>query len=245
MKKLKPHLAILAATIVVAACGGGGDDAAPTVAATSSAEGFWSGTSSNGWTVNLAILENGQTWGVYSSGGTIYGALHGTAQTSGSSVSGSGTDYYVPTRSTSAGSFTGTYTAKSSLNVTLSTGVTFAGTYGAGYDQAPSLASVAGTFNGTGVTGYSSVQSVPVSISASGGITVPAANGCAASGQLTPRASGKNIFDVSVTFNGSNCALGNGATTTGVAYYDSTARRLLALALNGAKSDGFIYIGSK
>ena len=60
-----------------------------------------------------------------------------------------------------------------------------------------------------------------------------------------PRPSGKNIFNVSVTFTGTNCALGNGTVTTGVGYYDMDTKRLLVLALNAAKTDGFIYIGSK
>jgi hypothetical protein len=69
--------------------------------------------------------------------------------------------------------------------------------------------------------------------------------GCSAAGTATPRPSGKNIFNVTVTFTGSNCALGNGASTSGVAYYDAATRRVLVMAMNAAKSDGFIYLGQK
>ena len=57
--------------------------------------------------------------------------------------------------------------------------------------------------------------------------------------------SGKNIFDVALTFTGSTCGLGNGASTKGIAYYDATTRRVIAMAMNTAKSDGFIYVGQK
>ena len=53
------------------------------------------------------------------------------------------------------------------------------------------------------------------------------------------------MYDVTVTFQGSTCALGNGATVHGIAVYDSTQRSLSALAVNGAKTDGFIYSGRK
>lgn len=50
---------------------------------------------------------------------------------------------------------------------------------------------------------------------------------------------------MTVTFLGSTCALGNGATTQGVAYYDSATGQILVMAMNSSKTDGFIYIGAK
>lgn len=70
-------------------------------------------------------------------------------------------------------------------------------------------------------------------------------NGCSAAGTAVPRPSGKNIFNITITFTGTNCALGNGAVTTGVAYYDAVNRQVLVMALNSAKTDGFIYVGTK
>lgn len=74
---------------------------------------------------------------------------------------------------------------------------------------------------------------------------MPSSQGCSAAGTATLHPSGKNILDVTVTFTGSTCALGNGASTTGIAYYDATTRRMLVMAMNAAKSDGFIYVGQK
>jgi len=238
MKKIAA-LGLVAA--MLSGCGGG-DDGAPPAA---TAEGFWGGTTSTGVGVSLAILENGETWGVYTSANTLVGALYGNTTSSGSTFSGSGKDFNIPARTVTSGTYSGTFTAKSKINATLSGGATFTGTYDTRYDQPASLSALAGTFSGQGVSGSSSVQAASVTISTSGAITVPASLGCSATGTATPRPSNKNIFNVTVTFTGTNCALGNGTATSGVAYYDTASRQVLVMAMNAAKSDGFIYIGQK
>lgn len=244
-------------SILLAACGGGGDDsapagggsapaAAPPVAA-GTAEGFWQGKSSTGSSVALAVLENGETWGLYSQGGYIVGALYGnTTSTGGTKLSGSGLDFNIPSRSVTQGSYSGTFEAKGSVDVTMSTGATFKGTYDATYDQAPApLTALAGTFTGTGVSGTSPVQTASVTIRDDGYFSTSLAPQCFVSGSIAPRSSGKNVYDVVAGFTGADCALGNGASTTGTAYYDAASKHIEVLAVNAAKSDGFIYIGSK
>ena len=64
-------------TALLAACGGGGGSG--TAAAVNvDPQGYWTGTSAAGYSVNTAVLDNGEVWGIYSSGSTIYGALYGT-----------------------------------------------------------------------------------------------------------------------------------------------------------------------
>lgn len=234
--------------VVLTACGGGGDDApaAPNTppVPVATAEGFWSGTASTGNRVSLAILEDGETWGVYASGSSIVGALYGQTTGSAGTLNGSGTDFNIPTRTTTPGSYTGSFTPKSGINVRTSGGGTLSATYDTDYDATPSLATLAGAFSGTGVSGGTSVQSASVTISSNGTISVPG-SGCSASGNAVPRPSGKNIFNVAITFTGNNCALGNGARTTGIAYYDVSTRQVLVMALNSGKTDGFIYLGAK
>lgn len=248
------NLAIVGLTALLTACGGGDSGStpspapaptpAPVIAAT--AEGFWEGSASTGVAVALAVLETGETWGVYTStNGTIVGALFGNTTSSGTTLTGSGQDFNIPTRSVSSSNYSGTFAAKNTINVTTSPGTTFSGTYRPAYDLPVSLTTASGTFAGTGVSGNSAVQPIGIAISPSGIITVPGTQGCSASGSATPRASGKNILNVIVKFSGANCALGDGASTTGIAYYDTIAQRLLVLALNASKSDGFIYIGQK
>lgn len=246
MKKMRLHWAALAvSTALLAACGGGGDDSTTTATTTLSAEGFWSATTSAGTDVTLAILENGETWGVLDNGSSITGVLYGNATTNGSSISGTGTNFDLVSRTVGQGTFSGTFAPKTTLSVTTSDGTAINASYEAEYDQPALLSNIAGTYSGEGLSGLSSVQSIPITIAADGSMSTPVDPNCTASGSVTPRPNGKNVFNVSVTFTGTNCALGNGTTTTGVAYYDTVDQSLLVLALNAAKTDGFIYAGLK
>lgn len=237
----------LAAALVLSACGGGGGDGTttptnttPTVTTAVSAEGFWTGTSSTGAQVQLAVLEDGTTWGFYTINGALAGALYGNSNVSGTTLNGSGLDIYGG--AIHPGTFTGTVATKNSLNATLSSGVTFPGRYSTAYDQAALLTNLAGTYAGQGLTGATSAISIPVTISVGGAIsaTLP---GCSISGTATPRATGKNIFNVQTTFVGNTCPLGNGTVTNGIAFYDVTSRQVIVMAMNGSKTDGFMYAG--
>jgi hypothetical protein len=236
------RIALLAATVALAACGGGGSGPAPVAIA--SAEGFWSGTASTGAQVSMVILENGETWGLYASSGSIVGALFGNAAVNGSTISGSGSDFNLISRTVTAGTFTGSVATKTSLNLTTSSGAKLNAAYDATYDQTPSLATLAGTFAGQAVSGSTAAQASSVTISATGALS-STGTGCSATGSVTPRPTGKNIFNVSVTFTGASCALGNGTVTTGVASFNPATRQLLSMAMNPAKSDGFIYVGAR
>ncbi len=237
---------VLVFATLITACNGGGDSSTTPVTPTPvvTAEGFWSGVSTTGFDVDLAILENGETWGVYSIGNTIYGAVQGATSSSGTTLNGSGKDFDLSAGTVTPGTYSGTFAAKTSINMTFSRGGGLNGTYQPFYDQPASLTSLSGTFTGSGASGNTSSSSVSVGIS-SLGVVSATDSGCSIAGTVIPRASGKNIFNVSVTFTGTTCALGNGSTANGVAYYDSTTRQLLVLALNNAKTDGFIYIGTK
>lgn len=226
----------------LAACGGDDTPApAPAPAPQLSPEGFWEGQASTGTNVMLAVLENGATWGIYTHGGYIVGALAGYTSFDGNQLSGSGRDFNLLSSTVSYGTYTGTYSPRSRINVGLSNGSTFTGGYNAHYDQPASLAAITGTFSGTGVTGTTAPQAVAISVSSTGQVTVPSAQGCGGSGTVQPRASGKNVYDVMIRFLGVTCALGNGTTVRGIAVYDADQQNLWALALNDGKTDGFIY----
>lgn len=224
---------------LLAACGGGGGGGT-----NASAEGFWGGTSSTGYNVQMVILENGETWGLYTSGSTLYGALYGNTTTTGNAVSGSGSDFNLLSRTVSPGTYSGSVSEKSTIYLAAGSS-SFNGTYGSTYDQPASLSAAAGVYTGEALTGSTAAQSITATLSANGALSIPATLGCAVSGTATPRATGKNIFNLSVTFNGSNCALGNGGTATGILYYDSVHRQILAMGMNPGKSDGFIAFGTK
>lgn len=240
--RLAGYSALIAATLL-AACGGGGSDAPSTPAAATSVEGFWTGKSSTGWDVALAVLENGESWGVYTSNGAIYGALQGSTTSSGGTLTGSGREFDLRSGQITSSTYSGTYTAKTKTDIRFPSGVTFAGTYSAAYDQPATVSALTGVYTGSGVSTGAPVQSMAVTISASGALSTPPSLGCSASGSVVPRASGKNIFDLRITFSGTNCALGNGATASGVAYYESGT--LLAMGLLPSKTAGFIFTGRK
>lgn len=243
---------LLAIGVVAAlsACGGGGGDSGTTATpvtpvVVNTAEGLWTGPASTGYTVNMAVLENGESWGVYTSGSTIYGALNGTANGTGTTFSGTGKDFNFLTGSVTAGALTGTVVQKSSISASTNTGGTVSLTYDTAYDQPASLATLAGSYTYTGRTGAYILASNTLVISGTGTFTLSAA-GCTTTGSLAPRASGKNIFNFTASFVGA-CALPTGTSVTGIAYLDTTTApyRISALGLNAAKTDGIIVIGSK
>lgn len=213
---------------------------------TGTAEGIWTGSTVSGAQVDLLILENGETWGIFGLAGSVVGALYGNTSSTSTSLSGSGSSFNFLARTSSTGSYTGGYTAKGSINVTVSDGNKFSGTYVPAYDQAATVAGLAGVYAGWAVTGSTVAQPTNVTIDGGGNISSSYVSGslsCNTSGKVTPRASGKNVFNIQLTFSGNFCALGNGATVNGVGSYNSASKQIIAIGLNSAKSDGLFYLG--
>jgi hypothetical protein len=79
-----------------------------------------------------------------------------------------------------------------------------------------------------------------------GRLTGAGSSGCTFSGSITPRASGKAVYNVSVTFAGGVCLLGT-QTITGIAAVagSGAAQALYAAALNSARSAGFALISTR
>ena len=259
--KTKTHIVLPLAIVLTAAltaCGGGGGGNSPTptpapapapapLAGTS--EGFWFGPASTGTQVYLAVLENGETWGFYTSGNNFAGALYGISTGTGTAFAATGTDFNFGVWRTSANTFLGTVAAKSSINATASagTGGTVALRYDASYDTAATLATVVGNYTMSGVSALGSGTNVPISITAAGQVTSTVTGTCSAAGTIAPRPSGKNIYNIALTFTGTGCALGNGGTTSGIFILDKsvTPSVAYAIALTPAKNDGFFAVGTK
>lgn len=220
--------------------GGGGEATAGT------AEGFWVGSSSTGYRVALAVLENAETWGVYTRNGLIYGAVYGTSNGTGNTFSSTGSDFNLVKWSVVNGSFTGTVVPKSTINAVANTGTTISLTYSTTYDSPALLSTIAGSYTVSGVSASGTSSNAPMTIDANGAVRV-VGNGCSAAGTVLPRSSGKNIYNINVTFTGTNCALGNGGTASGIFVLDRTVTPNIALtlALTPNKQDGFIAIGTK
>lgn len=244
---MRLHLlgSLLVVVGVLTACGGGGGGGGG--AANADPQGFWTGstTSSVGSTVHVVVLDTGETWGVYSSGSTITGALYANATASGNTATITGSNFNFLTNSGLRGTLTGPIAAKSSMSLTDGGSVTYSLTYSSTYETAASSAGVAGTWSYVGRSrGYSLIPA-NITIDPSGNFTLSQTN-CATSGSIVPRTGGKNVYNITLTAVGSGCAAGQ-STLTGVTYLDTsvTPNKFIALALNSNKDDGVVVIGTK
>jgi hypothetical protein len=205
----------------VASCGGGGGGGSPPP--TSAAEGVYQGLDSNGKTVDALVLEDGSFWVMYGvlSGNTllVQGVAGGTSSASNGVFSASIFDFPAPGSSVVSGQVRGHYVAGSSLTGTITENgvpITFTlmvpvqVTYN--YNTAASIASVSGSWSGQLLDG----ETATTNIAANGAVSGTSSLGCTFSGTAIPRPSGKNVFNVSITFGGSHCVAAN-QTVSGIA----------------------------
>jgi hypothetical protein len=248
-------LAILAASVALASCGGGGGSSSsappPPPPDLGTAEGLWNGTTGSGRAFTGLILDDGTYWFLYSAVGNnavLGGAVEGDGtSSSGKFTSSNGMDFNLEGLGINAFTLSGTYTAKSQLGGTLTytggTTNTFTSTYDPDYDLTPSLATIVGTYSGEAATVDSGPEATIVTIAGGGAITGASASGCNFTGTVSTHAKG-NVYDVSVTFNGGVCTNGT-STVTGVAYFIAAQKELVSTALNGGRTNGFLFLGVK
>lgn len=233
------------AVALAAGCGGGDDDedyVAPVTPKVTGAEGFWIGTGSTGYDVALAILDDGETWGVYARNGVIVGAVHGTSTAANGRLQGSAAQFNLAENSVTSRAFEGTYATQKDIQVWFGFDA-FTGTYSAAYEQPASLAQLAGTYRGVGISAGAAQVAATLSVSATGVIASEPMQGCTVQGTAAPRTGGKNLFDVRLSFAGDACTLGHGSVATGVAYQENG--RLLLIGLLPSQVRGFAFQGSK
>ena len=252
MNQLKATLTLAAASLL-AACGGGGGEASTggTGGVSTITQGAYSGgiTGSSSSQFQLLALENGDVWALYGvpSGNQflVRGFVQGTAVQTGGTFNGSIKDFgFNPAV---AGTISGSITSASVSGSLAENGATatFSGspipTSSYDYNAAASLSQIAGAWTLTGLDGTATT----VNIASNGAFTGNNA-GCVISGTITPRASGKNVFDVSVTNGAAPCAP-PGTTSTGVAVTflvsGTTIRELMVVGTNAARTAGNAFFG--
>lgn len=246
----------MACASVLSACGGGGGSGADTPAAIAAAEGVYGGTltGSTSTAFQILVLENGDFWSMYGTQGAstfgVAGFVQGTGTSSGGSftstnskdfgfvpaLAASTSATYDPTARTISGALTAT------TGVVKFTGGPIAGSL-YNYSTAAALSSVSGSWTTTSLTG----ERVALTISSSGSFTATSALGCNFSGTAVPRASGKNVFNVSLTFGASPCALaGQPATGIAVAYPLASGQTQLIVAVtDSARTVGSAVFGTR
>ena len=241
------HVIGLALTALLTACGGGGgsSDAGTTPATASPLAGGWEGTSSSGDGIQAMILEDGRIWavsGTQASGVLFVNSLgRATLTTSGTAVSaGDLRAHDLATGTSVTGTLTGTFTAGTSITATVTAGgasatmrLAPAAAAAYHYDTAATLTAVAGSW-----PGFFSNDTGTVVVSATGSFTTTTASGCTVSGAITPRASGKNVYDVTVSFGTAACGVPVGTTGAGNAIITNLTGGTRQLAVAVASSDG-------
>lgn len=233
----------------LSACGGEGDTSTPppATAPATSAEGLWNGTTNTGRTVAGLILDDGTFWFLYSligNSSVVAGVVQGNGTSHEGTFTSSNTkDFNFEGLGTLNATINGSYMMKQSMNgaILYQAGgqVTFTTTYNPQYELAPDMNTAAGTYTGS-VAGNETVTAI---LSSAGGISGSSSAGCIFTGSFSPRAHG-NVFNVTVTFGGAPCSNGTD-TVHGIGFYDAGAKRLYSAALNSARTNGFLFIGTK
>jgi hypothetical protein len=183
-------------------------------------DGLWGGTTTSGFEVALAILENKSAWVIHMEGGSIR-RVDKTTQTLQDARSGSQLRRFDFTdgRSKLGGINIGvvpnlTAYVYSYLSGVPDSIVEFNASYVPAYELPAAIANVAGKWTGllattgSGINAPLPTQTSPVDISETGqivGTTSVAAAGsfggdCTYQGTILPRASGKNVYNVNVAF---------------------------------------------
>lgn len=254
MRKVIEAAAFVALVGMLGGCGGGGDDGDDIPTAT--AEGVYGGelTGSSSGSFQMLILENGEVWAMYgtqiSNAFLVAGFIQGTgSSTNGTFSAGDIRDFgSVPAL---VGSASATYNAvaKTIAGTISASGSTvgFSGGPIAGslynYDTPAAVSTITGPWTLTSITG----ESISLSVAGSGEFTATSQFGCAFSGSIVPRASGKNVFNVQISFGPPPCALANQAASgIAVAYpLPSGKAQLIVAGTNVARTLGTAAFGTR
>lgn len=250
--------ALLALVASLGACGGGGGGGTTTTTSASgpTAEGVYGGTltGSTSSAFQLLVLENGEYWAMYGNNSSSAFLVRGFLQGSGASNSGAFTsanakDFgFAPalggtvnaTYNAAAPSISGSF-AISGQTVGFNGGAIQGSTYN--YAAAASLPSVAGSWSLVALNG----EQITLVVQNSGAFSATGSSGCNFSGTVAPRPSGKNVFNVTLTFGPSPCALPNQAATGIALTYPLTAggTQLIVSVVDGTRTYGSAAFGSR
>lgn len=257
---------LVAATTMVfsalgAGCGGGGGAStstgsaapAPAPVISAGAEGVYEGSISNGRSHTTLVLENDQFFTLYGSaiaggGMAVSGFIQGAGKSSNGSFSSTDMKDFLPDGSSVAGSLSASYVPKASFNGSVTENastVTFTGaslqSSSYTYDMAANQADIVGAWSMIDLQGSSVILNIATSGALAGSVS-----GCSFTGRISPRASGKNIFDVALTFGPSPCRLaGQAASGIAVEYLSSGKRQFVIAATDTARASGTAFLGQR
>ena len=205
------------------------------------AQGVFEGTASNGLYFNTLVLDNDQYYTIYGTlaGGTfdVTGLLTGTGQSSNGGFTSADLKDFPAGGIPLLGTMSASYTPGEIFNEVVSRGgtaVTFPGMAPVNtryvYNTPANLADISGAWTMTTMAG------IPASLNiAADGTYTATSPECNFSGSMMPRASNKNVFDVTVTFGSAPCVLPNQAASGhAITYFLGNGNRQLLLAASDA-----------
>ena len=262
MKRKAAIGAAIVAALALSACGGGGgggstssDTTTPTVSTT--AEGMWIGTTSNGRQIQTAILPDGTIWSLYTSVSNQYkiaGLLQGTGTSkSGNYAVASGVDFNVEGNGILETVISASYSDKNSFNGSISyktqnQSVTFAKKYMANYEALPTQGAISGLYSGS-YANKNGEAMASLAIDATGNLSgmIGQNLNCKISGTVLPKS--KGVADVTITYGSAPCENPN-AVLKGIAFNGDIGNktspnryeRLYIMTLNQMKNDGLILV---
>lgn len=230
-------LGVLAsATLLLAGCGGGSDHRRfePW-----QAEGLWSGTTSSG-TFDGVVLDTGEYWFIYGSGGVARSVVHGNGYFSrGQFRSDDGADYFFGYDRPFFSSMSSVVEPEYSINGEIYLENRLEG-FSVGfvpeYRFAANPAAIVGQWRGSGSTLLSAGDFV-INIDAQGNFTAGLAGSCDYGGRILPNRNGRNVFDIALS-SLANCPFLFSANGVAVA----TGGRLVITAVTPDRRDVFYAV---
>jgi hypothetical protein len=250
LKQLSTVLALALAFITV---GCSNSKTTPPASTAGQAQGVFSGTSSDGSSFQSIILPNDTFYAIYgtTSGNVLYisGMMTGQGASNNGKYTATVTDF-TNSGTTLTGSVAATYVTGTSISGTVSesgnSNVSFSGTVAStssfNYTSAALLSDISGTWTGTLMDGSTAIVNIDASGTFSG-----SDSGCSFSGSMTPDSSGKNFFDISLTYGASPCLSPNQTQAgIGVDYLlsDGVTHQLLAGVASGT-SFGTVFVANR
>lgn len=252
LRRISIVVVLFPITLLWVACGGGSSTRSTPPPVTGQAQGVYAGSTSDSGQFVGIVAPNDNLYAVYISGTSsqLSGMIAGTATENSGSFTAPIHDFYAD-GVVNSGTLAGTFIAGASLTGTLTetnVSITLTGqivpTTEYNYAGTPHLADIAGSYTGQLLDG----ETADITVSSTGAVSGTSSGSCAFTGTAAVDASGKNFFDVNLTFGASPCLAPN-ATVSGVAIVippstGNSSTQVLAALKSSDNTLGTVFLGS-
>ena len=159
---------------------------------------------------------------------------------------GSGRAFDIPSNTVGATTHTGSYIARQAITLTTAFGAQISGRYAPSYEQPARLADLRGRYAGDALGSRGPVIGMALSVASDGAFVMTSPEGCAASGTATPRPGGKAVFNLATAlWPAAPAPWATAPPPTASPTFSAASGELFVLAMNAAKTDGWLYLGTR